>query len=333
MMSTRKMPGRASARAGRLAGLCIALVVASVAAAQDTPSEAARWLDRVAQAARTLNYTGTVVYQTSGRVETWRLVHQNENGVELEKLTSLDGPAREVIRGASEVRYFHPEAKVVRVEPRTFRNVFPSLSADQVRNLSQYYNFRVVAGERIAGHAAKIVVFEPKDGLRYGHMFWSDAATGLLLKARLLNEKGEVVDQFAFTEVSVFAKIDPDMVKPSFPPAPAGWLVREGSPGDVVTDDTGWAVGRLPPGFAKITEGFRKLRGKREPVAHIVYSDGLVAVSVFIEPMTITQTRIGLSKQGGLNIYAMRNDAYLVTVLGEAPPAMIRQIAQSVARR
>ncbi len=49
--------------------------------------------------------------------------------------------------------------------------------------------------------------------------------------------------------------------------------------------DTGWTVGRLPPGFAKIIEGFRTLRGKREPVAHLVYSDGLVAVSVFIEPV------------------------------------------------
>ena len=51
------------------------------------------------------------------------------------------------------------------------------------------------------GASADIVVFEPKDGLRYGHSFWSDATTGLLLKARLVNEKGEVVEQFAFTDV------------------------------------------------------------------------------------------------------------------------------------
>ena len=49
--------------------------------------------------------------------------------------------------------------------------------------------------------------------------------------------------------------------------------------------DTGWMVTRLPPGFVKIVEGFRRLRGKRDPVAQLVYSDGLVAVSVFIEPI------------------------------------------------
>ncbi len=321
------------ARAGFMAGLCGALVATPAVAAPEAPSEAMQWLARAAQAARSLNYTGTIVYQSGGRVETWRLVHQNEGGIELEKLTSLDGPAREVIRSAEEVRYFYPEAKLVRVEPRTFRNVFPSLSADQVRNLTHYYNYRAVSGERIAGHAARIVAFEPKDGLRYGHKFWSDTATGLLLKAQLLNEKGEVVEQFSFTDVAVNARIDRDMVKPSFPPVPADWEVRESSRNDVANDDTGWAVSRLPPGFAKIMEGYRKLRGKREPVAHIVFSDGLVAVSVFIEPMNVTQTQIGLSRQGGLNIYTLRNDAFLVTVLGEVPPVTIRQIAQSVARR
>ncbi len=49
--------------------------------------------------------------------------------------------------------------------------------------------------------------------------------------------------------------------------------------------------------------------------------------------MTVTQTQIGLTQAGGLNVFSMRNDAYLVTVLGEAPPSTVRQIAQSVSRR
>jgi len=306
-----------------------ALLIAPLACAQD----AGQWLTRAAQAARTLNYTGTVVYQSGPRVETFRLAHLNEDGQEWEKLLSLDGPAREIVRTGGEVRYYFPDAKIVRIEPRTFRNVFPSLSAEQIRNLAQYYDFRAVAGERIAGHTADIVVFEPKDGLRYGHKFWSDATTGLLLKARLVNEKGEVVEQFAFTDVAVNAKIDKDMVKPSWASVPADWQVKQGGGGEVVMNDTGWTVGKLPPGFAKIMEGFRTLRGKPNPVAHIVFSDGLVAVSVFVEPMTVTQTQIGLTQAGGLNVFSIRNDAYLVTVLGEAPPSTVRQIAQSVTRR
>jgi sigma-E factor negative regulatory protein RseB len=322
-------PARPAPRLAANSLMAVALCCAVDAAAED----AGQWLDRAALAARSLNYAGTIVYQHNGHVETSRLVHVVDGGKEFEKLVSLDGPAREVIRNGGEVRCYYPDAKMIRVEPRTFRNVFPSLSAEQQRNLAQYYDFRSVEGERIAGRIAQVVVFEPRDGLRYGHKFWSDAATGLLLKARLINDRGEVVEQFAFTDVAVNVQLTRDMVKPSWATTPPDWQVREGSSGEVVPHDTGWSVGKLPGGFQKIMEGYRTLRGKRDPVAHLVFSDGLVAVSVFVEPLTAAPVATGLSQQGGLNVYSTKNDDYLVTVLGEAPPATVRQIAQSVARR
>ncbi len=316
------------AGAASLFGAALALAAAP-ALAQD----AAQWLTRAAQAARSLNYTGTVVLQHGAQIDTFRLAHLTDGGQEWEKLVSLDGPAREIVRASNQVRYYFPDAKVVRVEPRTFRNVFPSLSPEQIRSLTQYYDFRVAGTERIAGQTADVVVFEPRDGQRYGHRFWSDAATGLLLKARLVNERGQMVEQFTFTDLTVNAKIDKDAVQPSWSLVPPDWKVRHVGVGELVPNDTGWAVGRLPPGFAKVTEGFVTLRGRPQPVAHLVFSDGLVAVSVFVEPMTVTQTQIGVTQAGGLNVYSLRNDAFLVTVLGEAPPATVRQIAQSVSRR
>ena len=104
-------------------------------------------------------------------------------------------------------------------------------------------------------------------------------------------------------------------------------------------------------------EGIRKLPGKPNPVAHIMYSDGLVAISIFIEPFTVTQTQIGLSggiatmsvfvepasgppqtseatsADGALSVFLRPMGEHVVTVLGEVPPATVRQIAQSVARR
>jgi sigma-E factor negative regulatory protein RseB len=305
------------------------LVAATAARAED----ATQWLSRVAQAARQMNYVGTIVYQRGGRVETSRIAHLFENGREFEKLTSLDGPAREVVRGQNDVRYYYPETKVVRVEPRTFKNAFPSLSAEQQKSLAEFYEFRIVAGERVGGKAAVIAKFEPKDGLRYGHQFWSDSATGLLLKARVLNERGEVVEQFAFTDLAVNAKVDRSMVEPSWPATPPDWTVKETSAGDVAPHATGWAVTRVPPGFTKIMEGFRKLRGRREPVAHLVFSDGLVAISVFVEPHAAAPAPTGMTQQGGLNVYSVKQDDHLVTVLGEAPGVTVRQIGNSIARR
>ena len=82
-------------RAHLRAGLALAtLFVVPAAFGQD----AAQWLQRAANAARTLNYTGTIAYQHAGRIETSRLVHFSDAGNEFEKLTNLDGPSREVIR-------------------------------------------------------------------------------------------------------------------------------------------------------------------------------------------------------------------------------------------
>jgi len=308
----------------------LALIVVTPARADD-PTQ---WLARVAQAARQHNYIGTIVYQRGNRVETSRIIHLNQGGKEYEKLVSLDGPAREVVRSQGEVRFYYPDAKFVRVEPRTFRNAFPSLSPEQQKSLKEYYDFKIVAGERVGGVAADIVVFEPKDGLRYGHRFWSDATTGLLLKARVVNERGEVVEQFAFTDIQINAKVDKAMVEPSWPAVPPDWTVKELSAGDVAPHDTGWAVTRVPPGFTKIMEGFRKLRGRQNPVAHLVFSDGLVAISVFVEPFASAPAPTGMqSVQGGLNIYSVKQDDSLVTVMGEAPGATVRQIGNSVARR
>ncbi len=294
--------------------------------------EAAAWLARAAAAAQQQNYVGTIVYQHGGHVETSRLVHLFEQGSEFEKLINLEGPAREVIRSNGEVRCYYPDAKVVRVEPRTFRNAFPSLSPQQQAALADYYHFRMAERGRVAGIETQAWVFEPKDGLRYGHKFWADPVSGLLVKARIFDERNEVVEQFAFTEISIGIRIDREMVKPTWAMSPPGWHVRQAGQGEGESKATGWTVARPPPGFLKIVDGFRRLRGKHE-VAHLVYSDGLVAVSVFIEPVGIAPHPIGMSRQGGINVVIRQQDDNLVTVLGEVPAATARQIAHSVTRR
>ena len=324
-------------RAGRGTGLHLARaavlglsVLAAVPAA--LADDAIAWLARAATAARQLNYVGTVIYQHGSFVETSRLAHMNDLGQEFEKIVNLEGPAREVIRSQGEVRCYYPDAKIVRIEPRTFRNAFPALSPQQQKALAEFYEFRKAETARVAGLDTQAWVFEPKDGMRYGHKFWADSATGLLVKARLIDERNQVVEQFAFTEVTIGANITREMVKPTWAAPPPDWRIRQPGQGEVDMKETGWSVGRVPPGFFKIVEGVRRLHGARE-VAHLVYTDGLVAVSVFIEPIGRAPPPIGLSAQGGINVYIRQLDDQLVTVLGEAPAVTIRQFANSVARR
>jgi sigma-E factor negative regulatory protein RseB len=323
------MPRGRASLCGPAGVALIALLFSRAGAAQD----ASEWLQRAATAARQQNYSGTLVYQHAGRAETSRLLHMVDEKGEHEKLVNLDGPAREVIRNNEQVRCYYPDAKVIRVEPRTYRNAFPSLLPQQLDTLAVYYFFRKAEIVRIAGVETQAVLFEPKDGMRYGHKLWADLNSGLLLKAQLLNERSVPIEQFAFTDIQIGIKLDRDTVRPTFTPPPADWQMRESLPGDVVQQDTGWTVKELPPGFAKVVEGYRTLRGRVGPVAHLVYSDGLVAVSVFVEPTPQVPQPIGLSQQGGVNVYSRQLDDHLVTVLGETPGSTVRQIAYSVAHR
>jgi len=309
--------------------LAVATVVAVPAALAE---DAAAWLSRAASAAQKQNYVGTIVYQHGGRFETSRLVHLNDRGNEFEKLVNLEGPAREVIRMNGEVRCYYPDAKVIRIEPRTFRNAFPSLSAQQQAALTDHYSFRMAERGRVAGIETQAWVFEPKDGLRYGHKFWADPESGLLVKARIVDERNEVIEQFAFTEILIGVKIDREQVNPTWAVTPPDWQVRQLGQAGAESKETGWTVTRVPAGFVKIVDGYRRLKGARD-VAHLVYSDGLVAVSVFIEPIGTASHPIGISRQGGINVVIRQQDDNLVTVLGEVPVATVRQIAHSVARR
>jgi sigma-E factor negative regulatory protein RseB len=69
-------------------------------------------------------------------------------------------------------------------------------------------------------------------------------------------------------------------------------------------------------------------------VAQIVFSDGLAAISVFIEPMSRERPAdTTLSHQGAVNIYTRSYADRMVTVLGEAPAATVMQIANSLELR
>src|SRR5512144_322010 len=328
-------PDARSATRRRLVAPVASFALAALLSAPEAFAEnATDWLERAAAAARPLNYVGTIVYQHGSRVETSRMVHLNDRGVEYEKLVNLDGPAREVIRSRGEARCYYPEAKILRIEPRAFRNAFPTLSPVEQKALLEYYEFRKSEPGRVAGLDAQSWVFLPKDGLRYGHKFWLDNATGLMLKARIFNERGDIVEQMSFTDLSIGARITLDMVQPTWSGTAPGWQMQQSPFGDIEPSETGWTVGRLPPGFTKVVEGYRPLRERREPVVHLVYSDGLVAVSVFIERMGAATPRpLGPSQQGGINVYTRPVDDRLVTVLGEVPGTAVRQIAYSVTRR
>lgn len=317
-----------------LAAAVLSFAAGSATAAPLDQEEALKILEHIARAARELSYKGTFVYQHGDHVETSRIVHFVDDSGEYEKLETLDGPRREIIRNNDEVLCYYPEAKVVRSEKRVARRTFPALLPEQLSALTDYYEIRKAETERIAGHDAQALVLLPKDGMRYGHKLWADAESGLLLKARMVNERHHAVEQFTFTQVTIGAGVTRDMVKPSFVVRYPEWRLDQFANNTLSNVDSGWVVTQFPAGFRKIMEMRRSKQGSSVPIIHLVYSDGMAAVSVFIESAAgHAGIQQGLSHQGAINIYIRTLDNQVITVLGEAPAATVMQIANSVAFR
>lgn len=304
--------------------------------------EAQLLLKKIQAAAQRLNYTGTFIYQQGTLMRTSRITHLLEGRNEIEKLEVLDGRPREFIRTNEDITCYIPETKTLLVEKRVTKDVFPAIIATSPAALAQHYEIKKGEVGRIAGYECQAIVLEPKDDLRYGYKLWADKSTGLLLRAQTLNDKNEVIEQIAFTQLGI-GNIDRRQVRPSFANT-NGWRVENAVMRPV--DLSNWTVKSLPAGFTRIQELRRMIsdtpaqdgtsttahentRSTQREVLQIVFSDGLAAISIFIEPGSQSRTE-GSLQQGATNIIGKRLGDYWLTIVGEVPQAAIRQIANSI---
>jgi sigma-E factor negative regulatory protein RseB len=307
---------------GRAAVLLCAIATAAHA---QTP-ESLAWLKRIQEATRSLSYTGTFVYQQGGRSETSRITRLA--GADVERLEVLDGMPREIVRTRDTLRCYLPESRVVKVERRTADRSFPRLLPQQVGILSEHYDISLGEKRRVGGFECQAVVLKPKDDLRYGYRLYADENTGMLVRAMTVDSAGHMVEQFTFTELRI-GHVSADMVRPSH--ASRHWRVEDADAAPAHLD--GWRVNPELPGFQKVGELKRRM-GQSRPVGQLVYSDGLAAVSVFIEPLSGgREAAPGLASLGAIHIYTREVANHRITVVGEAPAASVERIANAVEYR
>lgn len=304
--------------------------------------DAQAWLAKIQSAAHRLNYSGTFVYQQGDQVRTSRITHVLDGKNEIEKLEVLDGKPREYIRNNEEIIYYVPETKTLLIEKRVTQDVFPAILGANPAELASYYDIKKGETGRVAGFECQAVALEPKDSLRYGYKLWAEKSTGLLLRAQTFNNRSEVVEQIAFTHVAI-GTIDREKLKPSFSNT-RGWRVENAVMNQVSLSN--WTVRSLPGGFKRIRELKRILsdsasqeppadgarpenQARQREVSQIVFSDGLAAISVFIEPGTQSRTE-GSLQQGAMNIIGKRHGDFWLTIVGEVPSAAIKQVASSI---
>jgi len=307
------------------------------------------WLQTMAFAAHQTDYSGTFIYQYGNHVETSRITHIADHDGEYGRLESLDGPRREFIRHNDQVWCDLGDGKV-KVEQRQGGREFPALLPEQLTLLNENYLIKPAEEVRLAGFHAHAMVFQPKDNLRYTHKMWADSVSGLLLKSEVLDERGGVIEQYSFVQLSIGGNIDRSWITADQAAADshdhdphklhqADDPLHGGDSNSVhslpkmaaLSFSSGWRVDALPAGFKKIAEVRRQLRGRDAPVIQMVFSDGLAGISVFIEKSDNDEDdHPGLSSQGVIQVYSKLVDDQLVTVVGEVPPRTVMQVADSV---
>ena len=320
-----------------------------------SPADATATVKRVANASRKVSFLGTYLYQHGVELETFRVARVVDAEGEYEKREPLEGVAREIVRTNGQVACFLPEAPAnpADVKRNALTKLFPALMNDDAVGALTYFSVTRLPNERVVGIDAQVLLLEPKDSLRYARKLWFDPASGMLLKIASLSRKNEIIEQYAFTELTV-GGVERKQVKPRYP-----HRIDIFSPDKNRSDapkpqaESGWEVRGVPAGYRIVRESKVAVGNRLTPVSHMWLSDGWGAVSVFIEqlpkptasevPAASPKAAPGnvdakpaagvphmLINQGVVNVYTRNINDVSVVVMGNVPEAVVTAIGNGI---
>ncbi|MBN3850167.1 sugar dehydratase [Paraburkholderia sp. Ac-20342] len=307
--------------------------------AQDDPAaarrSAAELLDRIHQAAQQQNYEGAFVYQRGNFVQTSRIAHYSTHADgEFEQLESLDGKPRKMLRHNDDMFTFVPERHLVVVEKRQNRDSFPALLTVDGEQVLSVYEPKMLVDDRVAGVDSLVMELDPKDAYRFAYKLWADRKTGLLLRAQTLDPSGQVLEQLSFSQVRIGVPVDKAGIVNGIRNL-AGWTVVRPPVEPVDMAAQGWQITPSVPGFHMIRQ-LRRPMASREagqppiPVDQAVFSDGLAAISVFVEPVENNSRKEGTGNSGATHVLVKRQGNFWITLLGEVPQTTLQQFASAI---
>jgi sigma-E factor negative regulatory protein RseB len=323
-------------RSERPAWVLFALLAASSVSAQ-TPQ---LWLERMNQALTVRNYDGVFSHWQDGRVEMLHIVHRNQNGAITERLASLDGSGREFIRAGNELTCYLPDKRTVLVETRPGQEApllagFPTFDEKS----GDFYDIKELTRTRLNRRNTRLIAVTPRDEYRYGYRLWIDESTAMPLKTQLCDAHGRIIEQMVFASLTLTSRIADSAFRPEVATGGFQWLRNTARAPDPEPANTStlWSALKLPPGFRMTVRSRELMPGAQDPVAHLVFTDGLASVSVFVETRAQAasaeeQPVAGIANVGSASAFSTVIEGHKVTAVGEVPPATVRFIASSVTR-
>lgn len=314
-----------------LAALGLAWVGGAFAADPGDPRD---WLERMSTALSQMSYQGTFVYVQGEDVVTMRITHVSDDQGIRERLVSVSGTHREIIRDSDGVRWVMGDEHSVMQDQGFKRSIFPRLPLDNQGLAGRSYDLELGDRGRVAGRGVRVIEVLPRDEYRYGYSLWLEEDSAMLLKWVLVDSDRQPLAKLMFTDIKMGAQVDSSELDNSRPPVdyrtvesrlPTGLDAGEGA------GTPRWEPSRLPPGF-ELTAHRLARSAEGSLFEHLVYSDGLAAVSVYVETDGVGAGQAaGLSRVGTTHAFSRSGDGVLITVVGDVPGVTVRMIADAVA--
>ncbi len=314
-----------------LAALFTSLMLVAIvpARAEDSVHD---WLDRMSRAVETLDYRGTLVQVRNGQVDTLRIIHRaDEEGVR-ERIYSVDGVPREVIREGDSVRCVLPGDEPTMLESQLGGRLLPSLPVNRLLGPESGYRMSLGGRERVADMMARVIQIQPRDAYRYGSRLWLEERTGMLLRYALIDHDGRQLQQLSFTSLDLGANIADSELEPEL----VGRQVATESM-DESLQSAGSSIGpvsvrpRVPRGFRLVNAG-RGSGSDGSEFEHLLYSDGLSSFSIYVERAG-SETMAGrVEAMGPVHVYTIQSGGRMFTVVGEVPAATVQFVGRQLRR-
>ena len=305
---------------------------APLSAEEDTSEQARQLINEMSRASRELNYDGIFVYRRGSRMDTMRLIHKYDKEGEHERMFALTGFAREVIRDDKSVTCIFPDNQKVMVEKSRPRKFLTTKLPEPIEKIADYYSFSITGKDRVAGRSTWVIDIIPNDDFRYGYQLWVDTNSKLLMKSEIRDGSGWPVEQILFTQLDVVDDIPAQLLKPAISGKDYTWYDHATTEVPVQSSTSAWTVEKMPAGFSMTDfEKQAAMSANQMPVEHMIYSDGLAMVSVFIEKVNNEPDQMrGASRMGGVNAFATVTNGYQITAVGEVPQKTVQLMANSV---
>lgn len=323
----------------RFAGLVIVGVVFNLFTLTSFAAEDA-WLalQKSAYAARELNYQGVFVYQNGKQTSSVQITHMNNAGREMTRNLVLDNNQRanseqanqpsEVYSQGNDIVIMRQKNQKTVIEKRRGQNLFPAMLPTNLHGIKASYNAQFGAKEFVAGREAQVIDLVSNDAFRYSYKIWADTEYGLLLKMTLVDSKNKTLEQIEFTQLSTLNSQDTNWFQPKIDLTKSYEMQDKTAVNHANSD---WIVPELPVGYAKVDHRLITVAGKSKQVDHMIFSDGIGSVSLFIEPLAKgVRPKMGNMSIGSTNMCARFLDGYQITVVGEVPTLPCQQIANAV---